>query len=188
MQEISQAVPQTSPDVPPAPQIKNSLLVIMAVTLLFATSLAGLFYFQTQKLSKELASLQTQPSPTPTASQAPNGDLANWKTYTNKQYSFELKHPEEFQELQDEGGWPNATIIISRPNRQSYDLPIEIWNSKADYETKYNIPNYINNLKAFSIKNGKYLTLFNTNGDSDVDQILSTFKFLEATPSASPTP
>ena len=84
MQEIFQTVPQTSPDVPPAPQIKNSLLVIMAVTLLFATSLAGLFYFQTQKLSKELASLQTQPSPTPTASQAPNGDLANWKTYTNK--------------------------------------------------------------------------------------------------------
>ena len=80
MQEISQAVPQTSPDVPPAPRIKNSLLVIMAVALLFATSLAGLFYFQIQKLSKELSKYQIQASPTPTATTDPT---ANWKTYTN---------------------------------------------------------------------------------------------------------
>jgi len=37
------------------------------------------------------------PSPTPTASQAPNGDLANWKTYTNFEANYTIKYPEYYK-------------------------------------------------------------------------------------------
>ena len=36
------------------------------------------------------------PSPTPTAGQAPNGDLANWKTYRDEGFGFEFKYPSEW--------------------------------------------------------------------------------------------
>ena len=74
--------------------VKSSLLVIMAICLLIATCLAGLFYFQIQKLSKELSQYQIQPSPTPTATPDPTAD---WKTYTNTVYRYSLKHPQNWK-------------------------------------------------------------------------------------------
>lgn len=38
---------------------------------------------------------KTQVSPTSTASQTPNGDLANWKTYTNTKHKYSFKYPPE---------------------------------------------------------------------------------------------
>ena len=52
----------------PTPQIKNSLVLIMSILLIITVVIAGLFYFQIQKLSKELSKYQTQISPTPTPS------------------------------------------------------------------------------------------------------------------------
>lgn len=48
------------------PKIKNPLVLIMSVLLIVTIAITGLFYFQIQKLSKELAIYQSA-TPTPSA-------------------------------------------------------------------------------------------------------------------------
>jgi len=45
---------------------------------------------------------QTLTTPTPIADQAPNGNLANWKTYTNQEFGFSIKYPSDYS-LHDDG-------------------------------------------------------------------------------------
>lgn len=114
------------------------------------------------------------------ALQQPDG-TESWETYTNGQYGFSLRYPNTYKKVEDPSGWPNAIVILSRSNQQSYDLPIEIWDSEAEYLGTYTIPNHTNNLKVFPFKNGeKYFTLLNTNGDPEVDRIISTFEFINS--------
>ncbi|MBU0576607.1 hypothetical protein KJ707_01655 [Patescibacteria group bacterium] len=91
----------------PAQPIKtnNFLVFILSAFLLIVLSIAGFFAFQTQKLAKQLASLQIQLTLTPTASQPPNDDLVNWKTYTydtfliklsSQWHTTQLKNPIQF--------------------------------------------------------------------------------------------
>ncbi len=94
--------PQTPPvpPAPPTPQIKNSLVLIMSILLIIAVTIASLFYFQIQKLSKELSKYQTQTSPTPTATSDPT---TNWKTYNSplaygKNFLFSFKYPDSIRE------------------------------------------------------------------------------------------
>ena len=72
------------------PNFKNSLILIMSILLIITVAIASLFYFQIQKLSKELSKYQAQASPTPTATADPT---ANWKTFIDNQKSFSLKYP-----------------------------------------------------------------------------------------------
>lgn len=58
--------PQISPT-SPVPQVKNSLVLTMSVLLIVTVAIACLFYFQIQKLSKELLKYQsTTPIPAAT--------------------------------------------------------------------------------------------------------------------------
>lgn len=118
--QTTSALPSTPPS-PPVKMsvmgssgIKSSLLVIMSICLLIATGLAGLFYFQIQKLSKKLAQYQAQPSSTSLVSPEPSAEVgtANWKTYTNKKYNFSIKYPNFYQE--------NTTL--QSPNNPGLDL------------------------------------------------------------------
>ncbi|MCX6706281.1 MAG: hypothetical protein NTV24_04250 [Candidatus Woesebacteria bacterium] len=59
MEPQAASQPQTPP-IPHAPQVKNSLVLIMSILLIVTVAIAGLFYFQIQKLSKELSKYQTQ--------------------------------------------------------------------------------------------------------------------------------
>lgn len=49
-----------------SPKIKNSLVLIMSVLLIITVVIAGVFYFQIQRLSKELSKYQSA-VPTPSA-------------------------------------------------------------------------------------------------------------------------
>jgi len=77
---------------PQLPKIKNPLVLIMSILLIVTVAIAALFYFQIQKLSKELTKYQTQPSPTPTAT---TDETADWKTYLNPENNFSFKYPPE---------------------------------------------------------------------------------------------
>lgn len=189
-----QAIPQPpmppTPPIPPTPQVKNSLVLIMSILLIIAVAIAGLFYFQIQKLSKQLT--ENKPpvatsTPTPTQTPLPVPTLKpGWKKYINEKYSFEFTYPEKYKVLTnstDLYGWPKAILLLYKGG-QSYDMAVEIWDSEAEYKQKYNSQTY-----DFSVfkSDSKFITLLNTNKDTEVTEVISSFKFIEDSPSASPT-
>lgn len=101
----------------------------------------------------------------------------DWILYKNEQYGFQIFHPDTYKVLSDKEnlyGWPNAIVLLYNGG-QSYDLPIEVWDTKAGYETKYgDSPN----LTIKEVK-GKFITFLNMNTEDEVDEIINTFMVLE---------
>ncbi len=123
--------------------------------------------------------LQTgTPVPTfPTSTSTPAS--SNLTTYINSKYHFEISFPSSYKALTDSdnlSGWPNAIALIYNGG-QSYDLPIEVWNSESDYQINYPDPSL--NIAVHKTSDGKFITLTNVNKDPEVDQIISTFKFTQ---------
>lgn len=101
---------------------------------------------------------------------------SDWQTYSNTQYGFEIKYPVNFKALTDKDslyGWPKA-VVLFYSGGQSYDLPVEVWSSEAEYKQKY--PNA--GVTVFK-KGSQFITLSNVNSNPLVDQIISTFKFTD---------
>jgi hypothetical protein len=101
-----------------------------------------------------------------------------WLTYTNTQYGFEISYPEDFKALDDAEnlyGWPDA-VVLFYAGGQSYDMPVEVWDTKTEYENKYSTQ--IDNLTVKRVGD-KYITLLNMNRQAEVDQIIETFKETE---------
>lgn len=101
-----------------------------------------------------------------------------WSTYTNIEYGFEISYPEKYKPLNDSEslyGWPDA-VVLFYAGGQSYDLAVEVWDSKFDYEDKYST-----RLDDLVVKRvgDKYITLLNTNRETEVDQIIETFREIE---------
>ncbi len=124
------------------------------------------------------------PSPTPMASASalptaltspsPTALPGNLETYTDPTYKFEITFPKKYKIQTDNYGWPKAVLILYAGG-QSYDLVIEVWNTKAEYEAKYqSMMDAITVVQSQSTK--KYFTLNNANKDPEVTQIISTFK------------
>lgn len=174
--------PQPKADPPRADKKFPVLLFFLLILLAVATAFSVYFFYQVRTMT--LDKIVPSPIPSPIASPDPTAD---WQTYTNTQYQFVIKHPPEYQELQDKSGWPDALVLISRPNRQSYDLVIEKWSTEGSYKNKY--PSELSKGTIVEYKRGdnKFITTFNVNNDSEVDQILSTFKFTDAKRSCTPT-
>jgi len=116
--------PQATPNItlptapiPPSsrvPQIKSFLLIIMPILLIVTVAIAGLFYFQIKKLSRELSQLQVpvQPTPTPIAKNEVLG------IQTNTCCSCPTKVP---RSLIGTDGW----VIYERGKNYSKYLPEE---------------------------------------------------------------
>jgi len=66
---------------------KTSWILIILIILLASTT--GIFAYKYYQAKQQLDQL----IPEPTASQAPNGDLTDWKTYTNNDARFSFKYP-----------------------------------------------------------------------------------------------
>ena len=116
-------------------------------------------------------------APCPATETSQDSSKPGWKLYSNKKYGFQISYPDSYQALEDEEnlyGWPNAVVLLYSEG-QSYDLPIEAWNTKAEYEAKYKTTP---NLTVKEV-NGKFITLLNANFEEEVDEIIDTFKALE---------
>ena len=94
--------------------------------------------------------------------------------YVDPTFKFEVTFPKKYRVESDHYGWPKAALILYAGG-QSYDLVIEVWDTKAEYEAKYqNMMDAITVVQSQST--GKYFTLNNANKDPEVTQIISTFK------------
>ena len=159
--------------------MKKGFTKIVLLISLVLVSIAFAYYYGTQqkKPAEIILSPTTQPQQTipPTLpSQTPISNVPNdWKTYTNDQYDFEISYPPTYKALTDKEnlyGWPNGIVLIY-DGGQSYDLAIERWDNQSEYENKYKNQSNITIKRIGNI----YLTLLNTNSETEVDQIIQTF-------------
>lgn len=168
---------------PAASEIKKDshwiTVASLAAYILLSLGVIVFFYFQNQQLKKMLAAKQIQPTPTstPTPEALPKTTpRSGWQIYKNQQYNFEFSYPDTYKLLTDKEdlyGWPKAILLLYKGG-QSYDLAVEIWNTEAEFKTKYPDASI---LSAFKTKDGKFITLINPNKDPEVAEIISTFKF-----------
>ncbi len=172
--------------------MKDKLIIIVLAILLLSVGIAFAYYYGTQQAKTpdtpaayvtgvpqddeavlsptvELAVSEAVPTTTVAESNVPTG----WKTYTNETYGFKISYPPEYKALDDSDnlyGWPHAVVLLYKGG-QSYDLPIEHWNSQAEYEGKY--PD-LSNVTVRKVGD-RYITLLNANYNTEVDSIIATF-------------
>jgi hypothetical protein len=154
------------------------IIIIILALLLAATA----YYLGTQKAPSSTAQTTATVTVTPTPTQALQATPTSqesmtpqgWLTYTSDTHGFEISYPPDYEALDDANnlyGWSNGVVLIYGGG-QSYDLPIEVWNSASEYQSKY--PN-ADNLTIKKIGN-KFITLLNMNKTQEVDEIITTFK------------
>lgn len=165
---------------------KGVIYFLLSLFIVSGLVFSGYFFFLAQKSNTESPNQTSQMTGIVTEIPQQTGQITSneienevpipqgWETYTNTGYGFEISYPSGYQALSDQNnlyGWPNAIVLLYKGG-QSYDLPIEHWNTEEEYQTKYSgQTNYV-----VKQVNGVYITLFNTNFSSEVDEIIKTFR------------
>ena len=99
--ESTSPQPPKSPSKPPLLWFGIGLLVVV---------IGGEYYL----LSNKSAPVIISPTPTPIANivTSPSTEVtANWKTYTNSQFNFELKYPSNFEDKETKGNQTYVDIV-----------------------------------------------------------------------------
>lgn len=164
--------------------MKQTLAGVLIAVVLIGLGAFGAYFFLQKEPSTQIANKteETQMpqkvlTPSPIASNIPSPIPDGWQTYTNDEYGFSISFPANYKALTDANnlyGWPNAVVLIYGGG-QSYDLPIEVWDTESEYLAKY--PNQ-SNLVVKKV-GAKYITLMNVNLEAEVDEIISTFKTIQ---------
>lgn len=160
-------------------QTKIFIVVILVLLAALGGGATYLFLTQNKQTGEQASTTALTPTPTTqpetTEPEETTNIPAGWLTYTNEEYGFAISYPSNYQALDDANnlyGWPKG-IVLFYGGGQSYDLPIEVWNTVAEYESKY--PTQMDNLTVHQV-GSKYITLLNANFKAEVDQIIATFR------------
>ncbi len=99
---------------------KKFVITVLVLIILGGIAYGTIWYWQKQQLASEVV---------PTFTPRPTDDIANWKTYSNTQYGFEVKYPLTKIIVGDFN--KNHSINITKP--QGTDLlQIEFLNKNVD--------------------------------------------------------
>lgn len=150
-------MPAVTPPAPvevSTPKSKSKLwLWILGEVLLFGTGIGGGVFLGKQFYSRSPA-LQPNPLPTVGAIQTPTPDpTADWKTYTNTDYSLSFKHPNLDTKCCMIGGpfHGNATLVATfadaTTTREGTDKPFDGFAIYIDSSDKTSLEDYFNQEK-----------------------------------------
>ena len=91
---------------------KGQIQIILIGILILAGVAGGAYYFGKSQAPKSKNPVVTSTSPTPDASPAPTGaeETANWKTYTNTQYSYSISYPDSWEVREAKPRVGNSTV------------------------------------------------------------------------------
>lgn len=193
-------------------QTNGSLIIIMSILLIISVAIAGLFYFQIQRLSKDISKNQIQASVTPSATISPTAD---WKTQSSDIFSF--KYPSNLFLEERQKNYFVLLTDFENPSSVFVSIDARLAGSYINYDkaiestkeglTEIQTQNIENGIKISGLLGPGYgqgqqitIALFKymesaigaetTATESSklqiFDQILSTFKFVEKTPTALP--
>ncbi len=189
---------------PPSPKPFFSTKIILLIMLLLILLGVGGTYFSLNSKPKPLpAGRQANPI-SPTSVPTPTPDpTANWKTYTNTNYKYSFKYPSGYLLTSDN---PDSVFLSSAENKITFaagSVEIPLPDSNCDKSKNFNLggkktlySKCTSNTDSSGIiavggNNGdKYdnvpvLVIYNFKGipeENIFNQILSTFKFTEASP------
>lgn len=122
---------QTSldPVSPPAlssPPKNNSKILIIPLSLLFATSLSviGILYLQNRQLKQAKVLTQLEVNPTKTTIQPTIDPITDWKTFSDSKYEFSFKYPQNWK-IQT-GPSPEVFVVSPKSDPTSVLPPTQI--------------------------------------------------------------
>ena len=206
----------------PTSGVKSPLLMIILVVLaVFALGMAGFMYWQNRELQKQVAVITVaqnqikeaaKPNVVPTTAADPT---AGWKTYTNSEYGYSIKYPENFTNVNNVGDSGNriasstdrALIIYDKqavePALEKY-IDLEVYQVNPVEKTVQTTATTLNRATAVKVNNVNspfdtyivklgndkgYLQIMAANvaGKKAIaDQILSTVKFIDTNSALKP--
>ncbi len=95
-------------------------------------------------------------------------------TYKNAKYGFGISYEKPYRVLEDKdslSGYPKAIALVYGGG-QAYDIVIEVWNSKAEYEKEYKTR--LADLTVHEV-NGKFITFLDMTKESNNKEIIQSF-------------
>jgi len=71
------------------------ILIVSIVIAIFILSIGVYIVLKLQSIRSQPTTIQATPTSTTAISPAPNGDMANWKTYINTEKGYSIAFPKE---------------------------------------------------------------------------------------------
>lgn len=116
-------------------------------------------------------------SPSSSASSPSPSPVSDLSVYKNDKYGFEISYAKPFKALSSKDdlyGYTNGVVLLYTGG-QAYDVVVEVWDTKAAYESEYQFR--LSDVTVFESK-GKFVTLLDNAKTPESKKIIESFKLL----------